>query len=92
MLTHDLPLFDKDDYDAFLRLLNGDIPATHAEWDKLQTDEVEQFCRYGHHVKRIKVDPDEFARFCADGGTTPNLQLLMAFARKLASKVKDRDV
>jgi hypothetical protein len=66
-------------YPAFRDLFPGDAPDTHAGWLALMKRRhyVEMF--HGYDVKEVDVDPDAYARFCADRGYAHDFESLGAF-------------
>lgn len=79
MATRFAPLILRDDYDAFRRLLNDDLPNTYDEWSETQNQEILQLVKAGITCRNIKINPDEFAAYCRAVGQSPNRYLLNDF-------------
>jgi len=72
-------------YPAFRDLLSGDAPDTYAEWLALMKRRhyVEMF--HGYDVKEVDVDPDAYARFCAEREYAHDFRSLGAFIAQVES-------
>jgi len=80
-----LPFIDKPDYEAFRRLLHGDMPDTHDKWLYLHAKSVANIKGEGGEVELIKVSPDEFTRYCDRVGAKRDIHALGAIAFNKAS-------
>lgn len=72
-------------YPAFRDLLPGDAPDTYPDWLALMKRRhyVEMF--HGYDVKEVDVDPDAYARFCAEQGYARDFKSLGAFIAEVES-------
>jgi hypothetical protein len=78
------PLIEPHNYDAFRRLLHADIPSSYDVWLNLQAKESEGRVMKGHKVRQVKVDPDEFARYCRATGAGHSLNSLRGMVEKIS--------
>lgn len=53
------------DYAAFLALPGHEFPNTFDEWRKRREDQAMYYRGLGHPIVYVRVDADEFARFCS---------------------------
>jgi hypothetical protein len=83
MSIHFEPEIEPQDYDAFRRMPNSNLPDTYDEWNYLLNHERARILiQPGNSVRRLKVEPDEFARHCRATGTACDLQNLRNFVAK----------
>ena len=78
------PFIEPQDYDAFCRLLHPDLPNAYDEWFDLQLEKGKDLALAGHKVRQIKVEPNEFARFCNATRADRTLDSLRKFAATIA--------
>jgi hypothetical protein len=78
------PLIEPQDYDSFRSLLHSHVPDTYDEWLNLQAEKALPLTLAGHRIRNIKVNPDEFVRYCASMGKEYTLDSLREFATTIA--------
>jgi hypothetical protein len=76
------PKISADDYNAFRRILHPHLPDTYDEWLYLQAQQSADWLTRGHTVTDIKVDSNEFSRYCRATGASHNLHGLGKFAEE----------
>jgi hypothetical protein len=74
-----IPLITREQYDTFRSLNGSDLPDTYDKWLQLQTKQKVERGRIGYTIKEIRINPDEFTRYCTPRRITPNLKALMDF-------------
>jgi len=74
------PVIRPEDYDAFFRLTDGDLPDTHNKWLDLDTKSRRKRREQGTEVVEVKVHPHEFAVFCKAHNVPANQKTLADFA------------
>jgi hypothetical protein len=79
METRFLPLIGSEDYDAFRRLLNPDLPDTFDAWFNLHTEYRTDLRKKGEIVEEVEVNSHEFTRFLRATGRRANLKALEEF-------------
>jgi hypothetical protein len=77
-----LPRINPPDYDAVRTILDSSLPDTHEVWLKLQIQAELDFQTAGHSCRHIRIDPDEFSRYCAGHSYDRNLDGLNNFVNK----------
>lgn len=72
----------REDYPAFAELMPSDpeFPHTFDEWDKMTSEVVAKLEAQGTSIKKIVVDPKEFAHYCKQSGLAASSHVLGAFA------------
>ncbi len=83
---YELPFIQANDYGAFRRLMNGDIPDTYDEWLKLIAKRRREEAPRRDAIRDIQVDPDEFARYCDATGQRCNNAALTRFTIEKARR------
>jgi len=85
-----LPQFTAQDYDAFRRI----APSVFLfdtfngwEWDAMKSDA--DLRRSGHIVVRVKVNVDEFTRYCDASGHPRNADSLLRLVREKGERNED---
>lgn len=78
------PFIEPQDYDAFRRLLHSHLPDAQDKWLDLQAEKTLPLVMVGHSVRNVKVDPNEFVRFCNTTGADYTLESLRDFAAAIA--------
>ena len=79
-MIHPMPMIPKQQYHSFRGALGTDIPDTYDEWLNLTNKLRNERIRQGEVVPQVEIDFDEFTRFCAARGTTPNNKALLDLA------------
>ena len=74
------PIISAEEYDAFFRLTNGNLPDTHNEWLNIHTKRQLERKKQGAEVVNVEVHPNEFAAFCKAHNVAPSLKSLGDFA------------
>jgi len=71
----------RDDYQTFKRLSpdDPDLPDTYDEWLKLASEQINNLKANGIVVKKVTIDPEEFAVYCRASGINPNTHTRAAF-------------
>lgn len=82
-------IIERDDYEAFRRILKTHLPNTFDEWSYGREKTKAQLAALGRVVGK-KIHPDAFAAYLATSGTKPDLIALDRFAEKRATE--DRQV
>jgi hypothetical protein len=71
-------------YDAFRKILNQSLPDSFDAWSYRQSERVATRAGKGHAVYEVKVNPDEFTRYCGATNSVRDLQSLDRFASEKA--------
>jgi hypothetical protein len=80
-----LPSIAPDDYHAFSRLNDSDLPETYDEWLKVQAKMRDQGSQAGYILEQRQVDPREFVRYCSPRALAPNMNSLLMFVQEKAA-------
>jgi hypothetical protein len=80
MATFVLPVIRSSDYDTFRRIKDLNLPDTHDTWLKVSSKKSTDLKAEGYVVTEFEVNPDEFIRHCAAGGTKSDSKALDTFA------------
>ena len=73
-------------YDAFQRILQGNLPNTYDEWSEVHMRKAADILDAGDIYREVQIDPDEFAGACGSDGVDRTLQGLDRFAGLKARK------
>jgi hypothetical protein len=74
------PTIAKTDYDAFLRIINADMPYTFDIWAYQQSKLAGEKLASGITVRSIEVYPDEFVAYLTKRGRRASRHELDSFA------------
>jgi hypothetical protein len=77
-----LPRINSSDYAAVRATLEGNLPDSHEVWLKLQVQEELDLKANGHIFRHIRINPDEFARYCVAHSHDHNSARLNNFVNK----------
>ena len=69
-----------EEYNAFVALLNLELPATYNGWLERSAKENAARSAQGYFLKRVVINPQEFSDYCRACGQNPSLTMLNAFA------------
>lgn len=71
-------------YDAFRRVLGQPLPGNFEAWSYRHSERIAARTGKGHIVYEVKVNPDEFVRYCQATNAVHDLQSLDKFASEKA--------
>ena len=89
MATRYLALIEREDFEAFKRLLGAHLPASYDEWTKVRNYCIDQDRRTVKRTILVKTDPDEFVRWLGARDARATLDLLDDFAFFKRSRSED---
>jgi len=75
----------RERYDAFKKILGQNLPDSFDTWSYRQSERIASRSGKGHTVYEVKVDPDEFVRYCQLTKSAHDLKSLDRFASEKAS-------
>jgi hypothetical protein len=79
----DLPFISAQNYKAVCEVMSRDLPDSYDEWLKLSAKwEIEEISE-GGTVRKIEIDPDEFARFLRATGRANDMNALLIFTESI---------
>ena len=78
------PFIEAHYYDAFRRLLDPQLPDTYNEWLNLSLEKGKDSAFSDYKVRNIKVEPNEFVRYCRARKYEHTLDSLRKFAASIA--------
>lgn len=90
MATTFSPIIKEDDYDAFRRIINADMPDTFDDWTYQRAEADLQYTPRGIAVRGIEVDPDGFVAYLRARWTKASRHELDNFAAHEVAR-QDRD-
>lgn len=73
----------REHYGAFTKILQ-ELPDTFDAWSYRQSERIAARSGKGHTVYEVKVNPDEFARYCQLTNSVHDLKTLDRFASEKA--------
>ena len=74
------PLISAHNYEGFCQLIKDDFPQSYEQWLGLVTKRRIEESQRGYRFVEVDVNPDEFARYCAETGQYCNSAALGRFA------------
>lgn len=74
------PLIEPQDYQAIRILLHPQLPYAFDEWVRIQTEKEWNNLKVGLGIKKVKIDPEEFARYLSATGDKHTPDALGRFA------------
>jgi hypothetical protein len=86
MATFYQPLIRSEDYQAFRRLLQADLPDSFEVWGEMRFERLAKLRNAGHDTPDIEVNPTEFIAHCHATGQNPSLHALWNFAFDVAQR------
>jgi hypothetical protein len=78
------PEISEEQYDAFRGFVGANMPDTYNEWHKLIKERIDEATRRQQSIMDVKVDYDEFVRYCGPDRAKRNIETLYRFAVKKA--------
>ena len=75
----------REHYGSFKKILDENLPETFDEWAFRQSERIAHRSGKGHAVYEVKVNPDEFTRYCQMTKSVHDLKSLDRFASEKAS-------
>ncbi len=95
MAKRNLPViwFERKDYEAIKRLMPDEpnLYNSFEEWLEKANKNVEKLEARGFVVRKTKIDPEEFAAYCAKAGQDCNGATLGAFVGAVDRRNYERD-
>jgi hypothetical protein len=80
MITAYLPVYAKEEFETFKRILGPDCPDTYDLWRKLVLDRAKMIAGDGDVSVAVTIHPDEFTVWMTAHRGQTNLQALDALA------------
>ena len=76
------PRISREEYDAFLVLLKGDLefPTTYEGWLERTTQKDAERVAHGYIIEEVVIHPKEFAEYCLGCGQDVSFTMIYAFA------------
>jgi hypothetical protein len=73
--------FEREDYDLVRRLIPNDrhLPGSFDQWERNATKEIAQLEARGISVRKVMVDPREYAAYCGARGMGHSIATLGRF-------------
>lgn len=85
MATFFLAEIPPEHYEAFRKILNPRLPDSFDAWSYRHSDRVATRAGKGHTIYEVKVNPDEFTRYCQATNSVHDLPSLDKFANEKAA-------
>jgi hypothetical protein len=82
--TFFVAVIPREHYDSFKKLLNQEVPDSFDVWSFRHSERIAARTSKGQTIYEVKVNPDEFTRFCQTTNSAYDLQCLDRFATEKA--------
>jgi hypothetical protein len=85
-----LPVISAPDFEAFRKVMKGDLPDAYDKWLKLSAKWREEYGGINGNIVEVDMDPDEFSRFVTAEGRRPDMNALLIFSELVGKRYPDR--